>query len=116
MNAKTMMAALALATTIGGCSKQKAAAPDAPTNSEAAKAEAAIARSHVKVTPAVPDEVKGPERQEMQEQMIEQMADSPEISPGEYDGEAYRRGVKPTPAQIARKKASYKAPKEAPQR
>lgn len=109
MNTRNMLAVFASVALLAGCSggEEKARADKALADKKAAEA-AAIARSHVKVTPAVPDTVKGPERAKMQEDLIKTMSSSPDVSPEEFEGEAYRRNVKLTADQIARKKAAYK--------
>lgn len=110
---RLIIAATSLAA-LSACSGGKEKASDDKAAAAAAAARtAAIARSHVKVTPSVPDTVKGEDRARLQATMIEAMADSPDVSPEEYEGEAYRRNVKLTPDQMARKKAAYKPQKPA---
>jgi hypothetical protein len=107
----TIAAVLMAATLAAACSRApEGKAPTAATTSSGVPtaAEVEAARAMVKVTPAVPDDVRGEDRRRMQAEMIETMADQPEVSPEVYEGEAYRRGVTLTPAQIARKKASYR--------
>lgn len=107
---KPIIIATAALAFLSGCSggEEKARGEKAAADKAAAGRIAEIARSHVKVAPSVPDTAKGEDRARMQARMIETMADSPDISPEEYEGEAYRRNVKLTPEQIARKKAAYK--------
>jgi len=105
--------ALALGVLLASCSGEDAAKADKLARDLATEKAVAIARTHVKVTPAVPDDVKGEDRMKMQEALIETMSSSPDVSPEVFEGEAYRRGVKLTPDLIARKKASYKPPQTA---
>ena len=95
--ATVALACLALAS----CSKKPDASATAGASADGQP------KGHFTITaPKLPDDPA--ERQREQERLVESMVDSPDIDLGSLQGEAYRRHVKLTDSQIARKKANAK--------